>query len=80
MRRAGALEVDKLVEPALSCAMLGHRHSYRSLRTGMEKRRREEGGKVPFKQRNFRHEASLTHHFSTTATPALGTETSLRSR
>lgn len=49
MRGAGALEVDKLVEPALSRAMLGHRHCHRPLRAGMEKRRREEGEKVPLK-------------------------------
>lgn len=46
MRRAGALEVDKLVEPALSHAMLGHKGSGRRCyilpRTGMEERRRGE--------------------------------------
>lgn len=50
MRHAGALEVDKLVEPALSHAMLGHKGSrrrcYTLLRTGMEERRRGEGKKV----------------------------------
>lgn len=49
MRHAGALEVDKLVEPVLSHAMLGHKGSrrrcYTLLRTGMEERRRGEGKK-----------------------------------
>lgn len=53
MRRAGALEVDKLVEPALSHAMLGHKGSGRRCyilpRTGMEERRRGEEKKVSFK-------------------------------
>lgn len=54
MRRVGALEVDKLVESALSNAMLGHKGSGRRCyilqRTGMEERRREEGKKVSFKE------------------------------
>lgn len=52
MRRAGAPEVDKLVEPALSNAMLGHKGSgrrcYTLLRPGMEERRRGEEEKFRF--------------------------------
>lgn len=56
MQRAGAPEVDKLVELALSNAMLGHKGSGRRCctlpRTGMEERRREEGEKFRLKPSN----------------------------
>lgn len=42
VRRAGALEVDKLVEPALSHAMLGHKGSGRLLLHITENRDGEE--------------------------------------
>lgn len=75
MKSAGALEVDKLVEPALSHAMLGHKAPgdaathYRE--PGMEERRRgvEEEEKVSFKA--GRETFNMKPHHLTTAKPSL---------